>query len=115
MTNIPAYLNHFTLANQDIGFIGEARFRRAYTNSEGVDVQTGTFYINIFCRALPNGLPDTVHLKTVTEAVITVLEAYNNTSGTYFACDIVGENTMSDRDSKTMTYTSLTLNFAIES
>ena len=78
------------------------------------DVQTGSVLINIFCKDLLNGLPDMSHLKTVTAAVIAVLEAYTTTSGTYFAFEIVSEYTASDRDRPLMTCTSLTLNYVIE-
>ena len=84
------------------------------TGSGEKDVQTGSMLINIFCKDLPNGLPDMSHLKTVTAAVIAVLEAYTTASGTYFAFEIVSEHTASDRDRPMMTCTSLTLNYVIE-
>ena len=81
---------------------------------EDGDILTGSVIISIFSRDLPNGLPDTSHLNTVTQVVTAVLEAYSKTTDTYFAFDIAGEHTTSDRDNKTMSCTNLTLNYAIE-
>ena len=74
------------------------------------DVQTSTVIINIYCINNQYGLSDETKLNTITDAVITVLEAYNQQSdGSYFDFDLnnSSENTMLDTDQPIMSYTSL--------
>ncbi len=79
------------------------------------DVQTGTVIINMYCKNLQFGLTDEVKLNQITDAVITALEAYEQTTTDYF--DITSKrdiNTFQDVDQPIMSYTSLRINCVIQ-
>ena len=79
------------------------------------DVQTGTVIINMYCKNLQFGLVDEVKLNQITDAVITALEAYEQTTTNYF--DITSKrdiNTFQDVDQPIMSYTSLRINCVIQ-
>lgn len=80
----------------------------------GDDVQIATIIINIYCKNLHYGLPDETNLKTITDAVITVLEDYTQADGVYFDLDLMNVNTMQDTDQPTMSYTSLRIKCMIQ-
>lgn len=80
----------------------------------GDDVQTATIIINMYCKNLHYGLPDETNLKTITDAVITVLEDYTQADGVYFDLDLMNVNTMQDTDQPTMSYTSLRIKCTIQ-
>lgn len=84
------------------------------TTPRGDDVQVSTIIINIYCVNYQLGLPNETKLKEITDAVITVLEAYTITGGVYFDVDIRNENTMQDTDQVTMSYTSLRVSCTIQ-
>ena len=80
----------------------------------GEDIQSCTVVVNNYCKNLHFGLSNEVKLREITDAVISVLEAYTQADGIYFNMDIVSENTMKDTDQPTMSYTSLRVNCILQ-
>ncbi len=78
------------------------------------DVQEGTVVVNIFCPNLDGGTPNETVLNSITDAVIAAIEAYTAATE-YFGTVIVSENTMQDQDVEEMSYSSIRVNFYIES
>jgi hypothetical protein len=76
-------------------------------------IQDATFMVNCFCKNHDNGLPNITKLKTITDAVIKVIEAYNATSN-YYVFDIANQTVMQDTDQISMSYVNLRLNCYIE-
>jgi len=76
-------------------------------------VNDATFFVNCYCKNFANGTPDIAKLRATTDAVIAVLEAYNNTSN-YYVFDIVNQILLNDEDQKSMSYASLRLKCYVE-
>jgi len=76
-------------------------------------VQPGTVVVNCYAPNLNTGEPDVANLDTMSAAVITTIEAYNNAS-TYYVFDIISENTMNDQENPDLSYSSLRINYFFE-
>ena len=80
------------------------------------DLQEGTFMVNIFCPNTRDGLPDETTLKSITDAVILVLQDFEDTSSTgYFILTINSENLMSDENDEMMSFVNIRVNYTLES
>lgn len=79
------------------------------------DTQKMTAVINAFCVNFPEvGVQDITKLKSIAETIITTLESYVKTVGTFFHYEIVSQNVMNDYDNKKMSYVSIRLSCYIE-
>jgi len=76
-------------------------------------IQDATFMVNCFCKNFDNGLPNITKLKTITDAVIKVIEDYSATSN-YYVFDITNQTVMQDTDQISMSYVNLRINCYIE-
>ena len=76
-------------------------------------IQEATFMVNCFCKNFDNGLPNITKLKTITDAVIKVIEDYSATSN-YYVFDITNQTVMQDTDQISMSYVNIRLNCFIE-
>jgi len=76
-------------------------------------VNDATFMVNCFCKNFVNGTPDITNLRAMTNAVVAVIEAYNNTSH-YYIFDIANQTLIQDIDQKTMSFVNLRINCSIE-
>jgi len=76
-------------------------------------IQEATFMVNCFCKNFDNGLPNITKLKTITDAVIKVIEAYSATSN-YYVFEITNQTLMQDTDQISMSYVNLRINCYIE-
>jgi hypothetical protein len=76
-------------------------------------IQEATFMVNCFCKNFDNGLPNITKLKTITDAVIKVIEDYSATSN-YYVFDITNQTVMQDTDQISMSYVNLRINCYIE-
>ena len=76
-------------------------------------IQEATFMVNCFCKNFDNGLPNITKLKTITDAVIKVIEDYSATSN-YYVFDIANQTVMQDTDQISMSYVNLRINCYIE-
>jgi len=84
-------------------------------NRRGQVIQPGIFIINCFCKKLDNGLHNETKLKEITDAVIAVLEAHNNTGNPYFYFKIFNQLLYNDNEQKNMSYVSIRINTTIQS
>ena len=66
-----------------------------------------------FCKNFDNGTPDIEKIRKIIDAVVAVIEAYNNTSN-YYIFDIVNQLLLQDTDQKSMSYINLRINCFIE-
>ena len=78
------------------------------------NVQEGTVVVNAFCQNLGGGTPNETKLNTITDAVIAAIEAYT-VATEYFSAEVISENTMQDPDVEEISYSSIRVNFYIES
>ncbi|MFA7218072.1 MAG: hypothetical protein WC057_05675 [Dehalococcoidales bacterium] len=76
-------------------------------------IQEATFMVNCFCKNFDNGLPNITKLKTITDAVIKVIEDYSATSN-YYVFEITNQTLMQDTDQISMSYVNLRINCYIE-
>lgn len=76
-------------------------------------IQEATFMVNCYCKNFNNGTPDISKLKTITGAVIAVIEAYNATSN-YYIFDITNQTVMQDTDQINLSFVNLRINCYIE-
>ena len=76
-------------------------------------INEATFMINCFCKNFNNGTPDITKLRLIINAVVAVIEAYNNTSN-YYVFEIVNQILLNDVDQTSMSYINLRLNCLIE-
>ena len=76
-------------------------------------VNDATFMINCYCKNFNNGTPDITKLRTIANAVIAVIETYNNTLN-YDIFDIVNQILLNDVDQKSMSYVNLRISCFIE-
>lgn len=72
-----------------------------------------TFIINCFCKNFDNGTPDVAKIRLTINAVVAVIEAYNNTSN-YYIFDIVNQILLQDTEQISMSYASLRIQCYIE-
>ena len=78
-------------------------------NPDGL-VQQAVVNINCFCRNLESdGLVDRENLKTITNAVITALNNYTETTE-YFNFDLIWQVILPDSDDKVMSYSNIRIN-----
>jgi hypothetical protein len=79
------------------------------------DTQRITVIINCYSKNFEaTGTQDIATMKIIAEAVITELESYSKTEGTYFQYDVINQIVMNDNDQKNMSYVSIRLNCWIE-
>lgn len=84
------------------------------TNYNGDEIiQLPVYMVNCFCKNFDNGLPNITKLKTITDAVIKVIEEYSATSN-YYVFEITNQTLMQDTDQISMSYVNLRLNCYIE-
>lgn len=83
-------------------------------NEEGAVTHGALIIINVYAKNFDNGLPDEAKLKTITAAIIAVLEAYTGGSTAYFEFTILSESIMQDSDEPKMSYASLRILCTIE-
>ena len=76
-------------------------------------VNDATFMVNCFCKNFDNGTPDIEKIRKIIDAVVAVIEAYNNTSN-YYIFDIVNQLLLQETDQKSMSYINLRINCFIE-
>jgi len=76
-------------------------------------INDATVMINCYCKNFINGTPDITKLRATINAVVAVLEAYNNTSK-YYIFDITNQILLNDLDQKSMSYVNLRINCYIE-
>ena len=72
-----------------------------------------TFMVNCFCKNFTNGTPDITKLRATINAVVAVIEAYNNTSN-YYIFTITNQILLQDVDQAMMSYINLRINCLIE-
>ena len=72
-----------------------------------------TFMVNCFCKNFTNGTPDITNLRAIVNAVVAVIEAYNNTSN-YYVFTITNQIVLQDTEQISMSYINLRLNCLIE-
>ena len=72
-----------------------------------------TCMINCFCKNFTNGTPDITKLRATINAVVAVIEAYNNTSN-YYVFTITNQILLQDTEQISMSYINLRLNCLIE-
>ena len=84
------------------------------TNYNGDEIiQLPVYMVNCFCKNFDNGLPNITKLKTITDAVIKVIEDYSATSN-YYVFEITNQTLMQDTDQISMSYVNLRINCYIE-
>ena len=71
------------------------------------------FMVNCFCKNFTNGTPDITKLRAIINAVVAVIEAYNNTSN-YYVFEITNQILLQDVDQTSMSYINLRINCLIE-
>jgi hypothetical protein len=76
-------------------------------------INEATFMINCFCRNFDNGTPNITKLRATINAVVAVIEAYNNTSN-YYVFEIVNQTLLNDIDQISMSYINLRVQCYIE-
>ncbi|MCK4295179.1 MAG: hypothetical protein KAX28_00810 [Candidatus Marinimicrobia bacterium] len=76
-------------------------------------INEATFMVNCFCKNFTNGTPDITKLRAIVNAVVAVIEAYNNTSN-YYVFEITNQILLQDVDQTSMSYINLRLNCFIE-
>ena len=76
-------------------------------------INDATIMINCFCKNFVNGTPDITKLRAIINAVVAVIEAYNNTSN-YYIFDITNQTLLQDTDQISMSYVNLRINCLIE-
>ena len=76
-------------------------------------VNDATVMVNVFCKNFDNGTPDITKLRATINAVVAVIEAYNNTSN-YYIFTITNQILLQDTDQITMSYINLRINCFIE-
>ena len=72
-----------------------------------------TVMINCFCKNFVNGTPDITKLRAIVNAVVAVIEAYNNVSN-YYVFEITNQILLQDTDQISMSYINIRLNCLIE-
>jgi len=72
-----------------------------------------TFMVNCYCKNFTNGTPDITKLRATINAVVAVIEAYNNTSN-YYVFKISNQILLQDTDQISMSYINIRLNCLIE-
>lgn len=76
-------------------------------------INDATFMINCYCKNFNNGTPNISKLRSIAEAVIAEIEAYNSTSN-YYIFDIMNQILLNDFDQKSMSYVNLRISCFIE-
>ena len=76
-------------------------------------INDATFMVNCYCKNFNNGRPDIAKLRATINAVVAVIEAYNNTSN-YYVFDIVNQILLNDVDQLSMSYINLRISCFIE-
>ena len=71
------------------------------------------FMVNCFCKNFTNRTPDITKLRAVVNAVVAVIEAYNNVSN-YYVFEITNQILLQDTDQISMSYINIRLNCLIE-
>jgi len=84
------------------------------SNYVGEEVMNDSvFIINCFCKNFTNGTPDITKLRATINAVVAVIEAYNNTNN-YYIFSITNQILLQDTDQISMSYINIRLNCLIE-
>ena len=84
------------------------------SNYVGEEVMNeATFMVNCFCKNFTNGTPDITKLRATINAVVAVIEAYNNVSN-YYVFEITNQILLQDTDQISMSYINIRLNCLIE-
>jgi len=84
------------------------------SNYVGEEVMNeATFMVNCFCKNFTNGTPDIAKLRAIVNAVVAVIEAYNNTSN-YYIFTITNQILLQDTDQISMSYINLRIQCLIE-
>lgn len=78
------------------------------------DIQDGTAIINIYCKNHEDtGQPDTAKLRATTEAIISVIEDYTQSS-TYYRFDIENQTVMNDTVQLNMSFSHIRVKYWVE-
>ena len=72
-----------------------------------------TFMLNCYCKNFTNGTPDITKLRAIVNAVVAVIEDYNNTSN-YYIFEITNQILLQDIDQISMSYINIRINCFIE-
>ena len=84
------------------------------SNYVGSEVMNdATFMVNCYTKNFTNGTPDITKLRAVVNAVVAVIEAYNNVSN-YYVFSITNQILLQDTDQISMSYINIRLNCLIE-
>ena len=84
------------------------------SNYPGDEVMNeATVMVNCFAKNFTNGTPDITKLRAIVNAVVAVIEAYNNTSN-YYVFTITNQILLQDTEQISMSYINLRLNCLIE-
>jgi len=84
------------------------------SNYVGSEVMNdATFMVNCYTKNFTNGTPDITKLRAVVNAVVAVIEAYNNVSN-YYVFEITNQILLQDTDQISMSYINIRLNCLIE-
>ena len=84
------------------------------SNYVGSEVMNdATFMVNCYTKNFTNGTPDITKLRAVVNAVVAVIEAYNNVSN-YYVFEITNQILLQDNDQISMSYINIRLNCLIE-
>ena len=84
------------------------------SNYVGSEVMNdATFMVNCYTKNFTNGTPDITKLRAIVNAVVAVIEAYNNVSN-YYVFEITNQILLQDTDQISMSYINIRLNCLIE-
>jgi len=84
------------------------------SNFVGEEVMNdAVFMVNCFCKNFANGTPDITNLRAIVNAVVAVIEAYNNTNN-YYIFTITNQMLLQDTEQISMSYVNLRINCLIE-
>ena len=72
-----------------------------------------TFMVNCYCKNFTNGTPDITKLRAIVNAVVAIIEAYNNASN-YYVFEITNQILLQDIDQISMSYINIRINCFIE-
>jgi len=84
------------------------------SNNEDPITQSSTVIINCYAKNHSNGMSDDANITAMLAAVITALEAYTNSTTTYFEFVMQNQNIFKDVDDPVMSYGSLRVRCTIE-
>jgi len=82
-------------------------------NAGDYPLQEGVVIVNAYARDHEDGTPDESSLRSMSDAVMTLIEAHNATSE-YFALSVSSDNIYPDDSNPGVSYLSLRVNYIIE-